>query len=850
MESLSGRICCSIFLAISCFTSAMAIASTTNTTHQWVESSPPGGLVDALVPDGKGGLFMTSEQRLYFSDDAGESWALLSELPWYVADLRVDTLNPSHLLAAVQYEGVMQSEDGGKTWKTLGGDSNNPLSGLAVTSVARAPGNPDELYAGTWDAGIYVSTDGGASWAKANAQPGNLHIKVVRFSPKSPSVLYAGTEDGLYRSTDGGASWQIIPDLPSDREFDLMVFEPSNPDTILAAGNCCISIYKSIDGGNSWAPIAAIQGSNGGTVEDITFDPADPTVIYAAAGSLYRLHDGDGSWTALPDPDQVKSADASAIYRDPTNPARLVLGTNRGIFISDDTGSTWSPSNTGFSNADLWYIAPDPATADVIYGASPWQGVFRSDDGGQSWQARNGVFGDTDMRIIAPDPSTPGTIYTQQAFENFYSSHDGGKTWNASTIDAGSFPNISALLVDPNNPDILYARDTPDSGVLKSSDGGAHWTLEQSGLPDFNVSGPHFHTLVMSKADAKILYLGTVHGVYKSIDAGLTWQSVNNGISSGADSYVSTLAIDPTNPSRVFAGIFDSQGFGHLWRTTDGGSSWQELFQASGDNFAGVIAIALDPQNPRHILVGDRLNGLFASIDGGDLWVSIDKGEDARDPFGNYSIKALYFDPFVSNRYYAIVGNHPSSGDTETSTNNSSDGPTKAHLEIFSGALATNLSVTIAKQASPPQAGDKVTTGFSVINKSDVTATNVKVTLEVNGDVTIESATLESQACSVNGDSAECSLSKLTGGATAQGALSYRVSSAGNVSITAAVTSDVQDDSTSDNKATEGFEVADSSDVAGSGKGDSTSGGGGAWSLLAVLVVLIAWKYRQPDGGQ
>jgi photosystem II stability/assembly factor-like uncharacterized protein len=805
---------------------------------------------------------MVSGRRLYFSDSVGASWRLRAVLPWFISVLQIDPVDSKHLFAAVQYHGIMESHDGGKNWTAIGLDFSNPFDDHQFTSTVLSANHPQRLYVTTLDAGIYESNDGGSSWGQPAVQPGDGHVWTRRASPVNPKLVFAGTDKGLYRSIDGGKSWSAVIG-PLNRGFDLVRFDPANPAVIVVGGFCCHVLYRSADNGDSWARVPVPKMN--GTPRALQFVAAKPGVAYMALDSLtgdgvpiVRSNDGGQSWTALSNPGKVMSADAHAIYVNPRNPQQLVIGTKRGIFISLDAGRHWSASNTGFENGDLDYIAPDPDTPGVIWGVSSSQGVFESNDGGRSWEARNGAFGDTDMRVIAVDPLNPGTVYTQLEYGEFYFTHNAGKTWSHSQIGASTrWPNMSALLVDPNNSNVLYARDVPDNGVLKSEDAGMHWTLKQSGLPNIEPYAAHdYHALVMSKANPNILYLGTAKGIYKSVDAAATWQESDGGLSSNPkDRYVATLAIDPMNPKRVFAVIANHTGRRRLWKTKDGGNSWHSVDSGlDGVAFKRIVAIAIDPNDPQHLLLADSAAGLFASIDGGNRWVPFNNEEQHRNPYGYYDIKALCFDPFASNRYYIIVANHPETG---TEGGSGSVNASKAHLEIYTGRLATDLSITFAGHDDPVHAGDTITDSFTVTNRSDVPAKNIRVALKLKGDVKLHSVKFANKSCPISERMAKCKLEQLVGGSKVKGNARYSILSPRPITIKASVNSNVQDESTDDNSVTSHVEAT------AHGKGVDTSGGnpdsprserGGAGAVgifgFLILLLIAAFSGSQGDRGR
>lgn len=250
---------------------------------------------------------------------------------------------------------------------------------------------------------------------------------------------------------------------------------------------------------------------------------------------------------------------------------------------------------------------------------------------------------------IAVDPVAADTIYIAAATGGVWKSTDKGARFN-SIWPAENPQSIGALVITSNgtlfagtgeaNPgggSITY----PGGGIYRSTDGGANW--QNVGLPNSHTIGrlavdPTNPQHVFAAVTGDLYNPGGERGVYKSTDSGSTWTQVlagDNGTTGAVD-----LAIDPTNPNRVFAAMWDHlrepdlRTYGGLgsgvFRSTDGGSNWQRLtngLPASGPNI-GRIGIALAPSNPQRLyVIVNQTNGFFQgfyrSDTGGDSWTML-----------------------------------------------------------------------------------------------------------------------------------------------------------------------------------------------------------------------------------
>ena len=195
--------------------------------------------------------------------------------------------------------------------------------------------------------------------------------------------------------------------------------------------------------------------------------------------------------------------------------------------------------------------------------------------------------------------------------------------------------NIENLVIDPLNTDIMYTGSW-GSGVYKSVDEGANWSISSKGLEN-----PYVYCLVIDQNNPLILYAGTYgDGVYKSIDGAANWFQVSSGMNLPLVVY--TLEIDPADANVIYAGIRDyyflnyNDLTGGVYKTTDGGLTWQK--KNNGLPVDYIYDIKVDPTHPDIVYAAMHQHGIYKSYDAGESWVAKNVGLAGQDWFKGRSI--------------------------------------------------------------------------------------------------------------------------------------------------------------------------------------------------------------------
>src|ERR1700730_6819916 len=361
---------------------------------------------------------------------------------------------------------------------------------------------------------------------------------------------------------------------------------------------------------SSWTaigPASLTSGSTNGLVSGrvagIAADPTNANIIYIApaGGGVWKTTDGGSTWTELTDTQSTLSMGAIAVA--PTNPLVIYAGTGEannsgdsnyglGILTSTDGGANWTlrtgPSNA-FSRLTTSQIAVDPTNSSIAYAAMADLGA-------------NGVFG-----------SNTGIWKTT----------DGGATWTNTTTTITSLFPWSAVVIDPNNSQNLYAAvgylyGTSSNGVYRSVNGGGSWSLLTNGP---NGSNTGRIALALGKSNSSVLYAAVqdakTHGLYgmfrsdnANTTATFTTLSTTPNFLGGQGWYDIVVVVDPANSANVYAaGVLNyNNNTDAIIKSTNSGVSWTDI--TTGSN-------GVEPHTDNHALAFDATGHLLDGNDGG-----------------------------------------------------------------------------------------------------------------------------------------------------------------------------------------------------------------------------------------
>jgi photosystem II stability/assembly factor-like uncharacterized protein len=337
-----------------------------------------------------------------------------------------------------------------------------------------------------------------------------------------------------------------------------------------------------------------------------------------------------------------------AVTGDPVNRFTFYQGTTGGgVWKTDDGGLNWANVSDGFfKTGSVGAIAVAPSNPNVVYvgmgeacfrgNASYGDGVYKSTDAGKTW-THLGLEATRQIGRLQVDPTNPdiafvaalGDAWGPNPDRGVFRTRDGGRTWqkvlfrneNAGAID---------LVLDPGNPRILYATTLelrrypwgfrsagPGTAIYKSADGGDTWTdlSGKAGLPkgDKGRIGIALSPSRPNRVWAIIDASGADQGIYRTDDGGETWTHLtDNADLTQRPWYYHHIFADPKNPDVLWALNVD------LWKSTDGGTNFQEVSVPHGDNHD----LWIDPQDPLRMVEGND-GGATVTFNGGKSWSTI-----------------------------------------------------------------------------------------------------------------------------------------------------------------------------------------------------------------------------------
>lgn len=585
--------------------------------------------------------FGSASGGVWKTTNGGTSWTPMFDqvgtLP--IGAITIDPANNSRVwvgtgdknqgcLGAYLGQGVSLSADGGLTWTQKNGSGASAMPLSIVNTIAVSSTNGNQVLAGGFGScdangslsggGIYRTADGGNSWTRVLTGM----VEDMMFVPGTNTVFASVQGTGVYKSTDGGATWtNSSSGITAASGRMRLAMAPSNSQVMYALNGA--KLFKTTNGGASWttANSSACEGQCTYN-QAISVNPTDPNKILV--GSIRHAISTNGgttltylttSWGT----GQKVHQDTHVLTWSKNNANRFWVGTDGGIWRSDDNGTNYVNLNANL-NVTLFYdVAVDFSSGDRMFGGAQ--------DNSSSGRTTSNLWGLTyasgDGFMNAIDPSNPNVVL-QTSYPNGYPSIVRSTTGGANgsfndlpttgITSSSYFPWVTPLATAGTKvwtaSDVVYVGTTSASSFSWSSLSG-------------NLGGEPTVLAPKQNGSSYILYVGTAAGkVFYSSNAGVAGATLTNVTGNLGVGRVSDIAIDPNNNSRVFVTRSNFSGT-HLYRSTTGGNTWS----AVGAGLPAVPAhtVAIDPLNTQRIFVGTDI-GAYESNDGGDNFVPFNTG--------------------------------------------------------------------------------------------------------------------------------------------------------------------------------------------------------------------------------
>jgi len=569
--------------------------------------------------------------------------------------------------------GMFRSTDAGKHWARSGLESTQQIGKILVDPrdanvvLVAALGHP---YGPNAERGVFRSADGGQTWAKTlyrNADTGAIDLA---FRPGDSSTVYAalwqtrrppwnvyppsnGPGGGFFKSIDGGQHWtQIIGHgFPGQTGRIGIAVADSRPDRVFAlVDGKDGGLYRSEDAGANWKKTTADKRiwERGWYFSGITVNPKNADEVYVCDTIVLRSTDGGAHFVALKgDP---TGDDFHALWIDPNNPDRRILGTDQGTLVTLNGGATWS-SWFNQPTGQFYHVITDNRFPYRVYGAQQDSGAAgvpsrTSGIDGINMPQFHEITAGGESDNIAPDPTDPDLIFGGRVDKLDL------KTEQTRSVDPTlAFPDRyrgtwTLPLVWGKREHALYFGN---QRIFRTADGGQHWTpispdltrpnppvpstLDAPTVADDNHVGPRrgvVYAIGPSPRDAKLIWAGTDDGlVWRTNDGGAHWQNVTpNGL--GAWSKIGTIEPSHFEPNVAYIAVDRHRldDFApYIYATHDGGKSWAPIARgiATGGVLNAVNVVREDPVR-RGLLFAGTERGVFVSFNDGAYWQALQSG--------------------------------------------------------------------------------------------------------------------------------------------------------------------------------------------------------------------------------
>jgi len=365
----------------------------------------------------------------------------------------------------------------------------------------------------------------------------------------------------------------------------------------------------------------------------LAISPVDPKIMYVGTRiGVYISEDGGETWwQRVIDPEATDAIMVKCIAPSLTEAKTAYIGTNgRGVYITKDSGFSWTAMNNGLTSKDIETIVIDPKNTNTIYVGTYGAGIFKSTNGGQSFVQKSKGLPTQRIKKVAFDYQDSNLLYAV-LYDNsgIFRSEDSGSNWvEINTGITGSDKDISSFVIDPINRNILYAGTHTYGKILKSENNGDTWKQVNNKFTESFISD-----ITIDYKNSKNIYVATGEGVFKSEDGGVNFKKRNSGLS---DTYTTNIVIHPKDTNTFFTSTYSSG----LYKSLDASGTW--VAKSLGLPYYSVASMQFNPKNSELLLATAK-----------GIYLSKDRQTFALVGLEDIFVTSIAYDPKDANYVYA-----------------------------------------------------------------------------------------------------------------------------------------------------------------------------------------------------
>ncbi|MCB9207754.1 MAG: T9SS type A sorting domain-containing protein [Ignavibacteriales bacterium] len=601
---------------------------------------------------------------VFKSTDTGNNWfPIFDDQPCLsIGDIGIDPNNPDIIYVGTGEAngghnnfpglGIYKSVNGGQTWEFIGLDSTASIGRIIID-----PQNSQKVFVAAVGSyftpnpqrGVYLSEDGGLTWEKSlfvsdstgaidlimDSQNSNILYAAMWERVRRP-VLLSGTHlfgptGGIYKTTDGGINWNKLgpenglPDPTTNKigRIGLSISE-SNPSIIYALYNDGaepFGLYKSVDGGENWILTNdSFTGSSNFSwyFGQLRVHPELPETIFVLDVPLMKSSNSGTNWNfsyGYGGPSQLH-VDHHALAFHPNNPNYIINGNDGGINISADGGETWSQPKQ-LPITQFYEIGLDETFPLRLYGGTQDNNTIRTLTGSTNdWQS---IYGGDGFYVIV-DPNNPEIIYAESQFGGLGKSSNGGTSfsWALNGVNSNEPTNWSTpVVMDPNFSNVLYYGTHT---LYRTENSAELWNAVSPQLTEYTseTRTGTITTIAVAPSNSDVIYVGTDDGlVWVSSDYGINWKDISAEL---PFRWVTRVTVDPKDENVVYAtfsGLKWADPEPRVFKSDNMGETWNNISSNLPD--APVNAFTIDYNNTDVLYLGNDV-GAFVSYNKGESW--------------------------------------------------------------------------------------------------------------------------------------------------------------------------------------------------------------------------------------